>query len=141
MSQCHFEFIADCIGSWTLGVGEWPKAGEIDMYEGWNLNVFNKPAIHAGSATEFGNCTISQADQKATVISNNCDNTFADNVRQFLNQGCQSEETQTSIWGSSEGGIRMLPTHNVMRRSTDQFSRGSRVDTRLHQDIYLETRP
>ncbi|EFY87375.1 beta-1,3-endoglucanase [Metarhizium acridum CQMa 102] len=93
---------------WTLGVGEWPKAGEIDMYEGWNLDVHNKPAIHVGPAAEFGSCTIEQDDQSAEVISGNCDNTFADNKVQWPGQGCQSRETKDTIWASPEGGIQAL---------------------------------
>lgn len=102
-------------------MGQWPKAGEIDMYEGWNLNTNNKPAIHVGPAKEFGNCTINQRNQEATVLSNNCDNSFANNVTQWLNQGCQSEEIKNSIWGSPKGGIRESLTNkmqNVERHET-----------------------
>ncbi|KZZ97695.1 beta-1,3-endoglucanase [Moelleriella libera RCEF 2490] len=93
---------------WTLGVGEWPKAGEIDMYEGWNLNTRNKPAIHVGPSKEFGVCTIEQSEQQAKVISPNCDNKFANNKTQFLNQGCQSEEVNSTMWSAPTGGIQAL---------------------------------
>ncbi|KJK73676.1 hypothetical protein H634G_11048 [Metarhizium anisopliae BRIP 53293] len=95
---------------WTLGVGEWPKAGEIDLYEGWNLNIYNKPAIHVGTEEEVGKCIADQGNQEATLRTTNCDNTFADNVTQWRRQGCQSEETvnSNSIWASPEGGIQAL---------------------------------
>ncbi|KAK9434637.1 beta-1,3-endoglucanase [Metarhizium brunneum] len=93
---------------WTLGVGEWPKAGEIDIYEGWNLDIHNKPVFHVGPASEFGSCTIEQGDQYSGVISSNCDNTFADNKTQWLNQGCQSRETENTIWADPKGGIQAL---------------------------------
>ncbi|KID84835.1 beta-1,3-endoglucanase [Metarhizium guizhouense ARSEF 977] len=93
---------------WTLGVGEWPKAGEIDIYEGWNLDIHNKPVFHVGPASEFGSCTIKQGDQYSGIISSNCDNTFTNNRTQWLNQGCQSRETKNTIWASPKGGIQAL---------------------------------
>ncbi|KAK2612999.1 hypothetical protein QQS21_000928 [Conoideocrella luteorostrata] len=93
---------------WTLGQGEWPVAGEIDIYEGWNLNTKNRPALHIGPAALVGNCTIEPTDQNSKVISKVCDNKFADNKTQFLNQGCQSEEENNGIWASESGGIQAL---------------------------------
>lgn len=111
--------------SWTLGVGEWPKAGEIDIYEGWNLDIHNKPVFHVGPASEFGSCTIEQGDQYSPIISSNCDNTFADNKTQWLNQGCQSRETTNTIWASPKGGIRK----SSMAPSCDETC----AYTQLHQ--------
>lgn len=105
--------------SWTLGVGQWPNAGEIDMYEGWNLNVFNNPAMHVGPEAEFGSCTVHETDQTASVTTSNCDNAYTDGESQWPGQGCQSEESRNGIWGSEEGGISKLPPqHNAYRETT-----------------------
>lgn len=73
------------------------------MYEGWNLNTYNKPTLHAGRAAEIGQCTLNGTKQGAKVLAEDCDNFGATHDR---NQGCQTEETENSIWGSLEGGTR-----------------------------------
>ncbi|KAF4511717.1 hypothetical protein G6O67_003489 [Ophiocordyceps sinensis] len=93
---------------WTFGSGTWPEAGEIDIYEGWNLNTYNKPTLHAGRAAEIGQCTLNGTKQGAKVLAEDCDNFGATHDR---NQGCQTEETEeteNSIWGSPEGGTQAL---------------------------------
>ncbi|EGX95212.1 GPI anchored endo-1,3(4)-beta-glucanase, putative [Cordyceps militaris CM01] len=95
-------------GYWTVGTGEWPTAGEIDLYEGWHLAPANKVALHVGPSSAIGKCVLDQSSQTAQVLTGNCDNSFQDGVHQFLNQGCQSEEIQNGIWGSSQGGIQAL---------------------------------
>lgn len=100
---------ADSWFSWTVGVGDWPRAGEIDLYEGWHLAPANKVALHVGSKNDVGSCILDPNTQTASVLTGNCDNTYHDDVHQFLNQGCQSQETGNGIWGSQQGGIRKLP--------------------------------
>ncbi|KAJ6782328.1 hypothetical protein PWT90_07800 [Aphanocladium album] len=95
-------------GYWTVGTGQWPRAGEIDLYEGWHLAPANKVALHVGPSADIGQCVIDQSAQTAQVLTGNCDNTFEDGVHQWANQGCQSEETRNGIWGSSQGGIQAL---------------------------------
>ncbi|KAK2616878.1 hypothetical protein QQS21_000256 [Conoideocrella luteorostrata] len=109
---------------WTLGEGEWPIAGEMDLYEGWNLNVANKPALHTGPAELVGNCTLDQADQTAGVIAGNCDNKFADYKTQWPGQGCQSEEKSNTVWGSPKGGIResILFLNNSQKYSSNRIT-------------------
>ncbi|XWX02403.1 hypothetical protein V2A60_010440 [Cordyceps javanica] len=95
-------------GFWTVGTGNWPKAGEIDLYEGWHLAPANKVAIHVGPSSAIGQCVLEQSAQTAQVLTGNCDNDFEDGVHQWKNQGCQAEEVQNGIWGSSQGGIQAL---------------------------------
>ncbi|OAA52132.1 Concanavalin A-like lectin/glucanase [Cordyceps fumosorosea ARSEF 2679] len=95
-------------GFWTVGTGQWPTAGEVDLYEGWHLAPNNKVALHVGPSSAIGQCTLDQSSQNAQVLTGNCDNTFEDGVHQWANQGCQSEETQNGIWGSPQGGIQAL---------------------------------
>ncbi|ODA76534.1 hypothetical protein RJ55_07804 [Drechmeria coniospora] len=92
---------------WLLGEGPWPNAGEMDLYEGWNLAVANKPAFHVGEEKVLGTCKMHPTFQKANVISDNCDNTYADQVTQWPFQGCQSEEPN-GIWASDKGGTQAL---------------------------------
>lgn len=89
-----------------MGVGEWPHAGEVDLYEGWHLAPANKVALHVGPSDAVGKCTLDQNSQSAKVLTGNCDNTFEDGVTQWAAQGCQSEEPTNGIWGNPKGGIR-----------------------------------
>ncbi|PFH59389.1 hypothetical protein XA68_12448 [Ophiocordyceps unilateralis] len=93
---------------WTVGDGEWPLNGEVDLYEGWNLNTANRPSFHAGKPSEVGNCTLESELQGADIISENCDNSFELKPAQPVGQGCQVNETRDGIWGSPEGGIQAL---------------------------------
>ncbi|KAF1731227.1 putative endo-1,3(4)-beta-glucanase [Beauveria bassiana] len=91
---------------WTLGE-DWPNNGEIDMYEGWNLNTVNKPALHVGTEDRVGRCLLDSSAQ-AEIVSANCDNKFEDRVRAWEGQGCQVEEVNDGIWASEDGGIQAL---------------------------------
>ncbi|KAM0665970.1 hypothetical protein ACQRIU_005314 [Beauveria bassiana] len=91
---------------WTLGE-DWPNNGEIDMYEGWNLNTVNKPALHVGTKARVGECLLDSSAQ-AEIVSANCDNKFQDGVRAWAGQGCQVEEVNDGIWASEDGGIQAL---------------------------------
>ncbi|EJP66260.1 Concanavalin A-like lectin/glucanase [Beauveria bassiana ARSEF 2860] len=91
---------------WTLGE-DWPNNGEIDMYEGWNLNTVNKPALHVGTKARVGQCLLDSSAQ-AEIVSANCDNKFEDGVRAWAGQGCQVEEVNDGIWASEHGGIQAL---------------------------------
>ncbi|RDA94035.1 hypothetical protein CP533_5289 [Ophiocordyceps camponoti-saundersi (nom. inval.)] len=93
---------------WTVGDGEWPLNGEIDLYEGWNLNTANRPSFHAGTPSQVGNCTLESELVRSDIISNNCDNSFEKRPSQPVGQGCQVNETEDGIWGSPEGGIQVL---------------------------------
>ncbi|KAM4067143.1 beta-1,3-endoglucanase [Hirsutella rhossiliensis] len=90
---------------WTLGDGAWPSPGEIDLYEGWNLNTYNKPTIHVGTPSEVGNCNLDLTEQGARVLAQDCDNIATSHAS---GQGCQTEEKDNSIWASSTGGIQAL---------------------------------
>lgn len=91
---------------WTLG-GNWPRGGEIDVYEGWHLNQHNRPAIHVGPERDYGKCRLQDASQSSRIISYNCDNECSIPSKQWKNQGCQSEVID-GIWGSPDGGTQAL---------------------------------
>ncbi|KJZ70929.1 hypothetical protein HIM_09680 [Hirsutella minnesotensis 3608] len=98
---------------WTLGSSrEWPNSGEIDLYEGWNLNAVNKVAFHTGSSSVYGSCVLDGVNQTSSLqTSRNCDNTFQNkdpSNLQYLNEGCTSLEQADGIWGSSTGGTQAL---------------------------------
>ncbi|KAF4587846.1 beta-1,3-endoglucanase [Ophiocordyceps camponoti-floridani] len=93
---------------WTVGDGPWPVNGEIDLYEGWNLNTANRPSFHAGTPDQIGNCRLHHRLQGGEVVSANCDNSFDLKPDQPAGQGCQVKETNNTIWGSETGGIQAL---------------------------------
>lgn len=96
--------------SWTVGVGaQWPRAGEIDIYEGWNENAISKPALHVGPASEIGQCVLDGANQTSPLsTATNCDNAFTNPPSQWPSQGCVTEETHDGIWASPVGGTRIV---------------------------------
>lgn len=89
--------------SWTKG-DVWPGQGEIDIYEHWNLEANNQPALHTGNASDYGACFVDNEHVTGQVLTSNCDNTFTDGQTQFTNQGC-SANANSAPYGSSNGGI------------------------------------
>ncbi|PHH78426.1 hypothetical protein CDD80_6931 [Ophiocordyceps camponoti-rufipedis] len=86
--------------------GSWPAVGEVDLYEGWDLNSANRPSFHSGTPDEVGKCGLDRSLQGAEVVSLNCDNKF--NETQPEKQGCQVKEPSNGIWGSKDGGVQAL---------------------------------
>ncbi|KAJ2900997.1 hypothetical protein MKZ38_002181 [Zalerion maritima] len=84
---------------WTNGIGEWPKAGEMNMYEAWNLDFFNRPALHTGRADEVGSLILNQEDMNGTLVREDCDN-----VTDGKYIGCVVQDDDVT-YGSEEGGV------------------------------------
>ncbi|KAI8239537.1 hypothetical protein K4K55_001748 [Colletotrichum sp. SAR 10_96] len=86
---------------WSYG-SPWPTKGELDWFEGWNLNKVNKPAAHTYKSSEQGQCLISSSGQTAQVDTPNCDQ---EAPNQYSNQGCTTSTTSSDPYGSSDGGV------------------------------------
>ncbi|KAF6811610.1 mixed-linked glucanase [Colletotrichum sojae] len=82
---------------WTVG-NPWPSAGEIDIYESWNLDP-NKVVIHSDS--NVGECRIDGKGMTGTMSKPNCAN-FAPG--QFDNEGCAGLDSSPPF-GSPSGGV------------------------------------
>lgn len=85
---------------WMVGPN-WPTDGEIDIYEGWNLNEKNKVVLHTDSPLKSGVCTIDQALFTGDMQTSNCWNNAPG---QSGNQGCAVDES-TGLWGNPNGGV------------------------------------
>ncbi|KAM4063936.1 glycosyl hydrolases family 16 domain-containing protein [Hirsutella rhossiliensis] len=57
---------------WTYG-NNWPRDGEIDLLEGYNLNSWNQPTFRVAETARSGRCKMDGADQAAYVHSGSCD--------------------------------------------------------------------
>ncbi|MBE3048309.1 hypothetical protein IMZ48_38555, partial [Candidatus Bathyarchaeota archaeon] len=74
----------------------------MDIIEQWHDRKWNQPAIHTGPSDEFGECTLSQSDMRASVLTSNCDNSFNSPPTQFEYQGCTVSD-DAGPWGSADG--------------------------------------
>lgn len=86
--------------SWTYGLN-WPNQGEVDLYENWNNNVFNQPAMHTG---DKATCTL-DGKQTATVIESNC------NGGDDFNEGCVSSQNGPPFASADGGFCESYPSH------------------------------
>ncbi|KAK0745223.1 hypothetical protein B0T21DRAFT_281819 [Apiosordaria backusii] len=84
---------------WLTGE-KWPDHGEIDIYEGWNLNPQNKVVGHTNETTA-GSCIIDGPASSGTVAYDDC---HVEAEGQPLNAGCALDE-KNSLFGSDKGGI------------------------------------
>jgi hypothetical protein len=80
---------------WTLGSGDWPMNGEIDIIEGANTNSVNLASAHTGNT-----CTIQQSPLQMTGTSggNNCD--YYNDDGTYNGAGCGGWDTRTNSWGA-----------------------------------------
>lgn len=90
---------------WTLGDGSevglgWPQAGEINIYESWNTEPFNRPALHIGNKAQFGELFLDENEY--SILRNDCDNEEDNN-----NTGCVVKD-EGDPYGSAEGGVYAL---------------------------------
>jgi hypothetical protein len=85
---------------WMVGPN-WPGDGEIDIYEGWNLNTKNKIVAHVDDPAVVGSCIISPGDFTSTMSFPNCWNAAPS---QPGNTGCAVEET-SDLFGNANGGV------------------------------------
>lgn len=85
---------------WMVGP-DWPKDGEVDIYEGWNLNEKNKIVLHTDRPLVAGVCTIDQGVFTSEVQTSNCWN---EAPGQPGNAGCAVDEPN-GLFGNPNGGI------------------------------------
>jgi len=87
---------------WMVGP-KWPKDGEIDMYEGWNMNTRNMIVAHTDSPDNTGVCTANPLDFSAELNSKATDCWYAA-PSQSSNAGCQASENN-GLWANPNGGV------------------------------------
>ncbi|TLD21075.1 hypothetical protein PspLS_09182 [Pyricularia sp. CBS 133598] len=88
---------------WMFG-NSWPEEGELDIYEGWNVQPANGIALHTDHAAKVGSCHIDPQDVNADVQTTNCDNFFTDIPRQWEGTACLVKE-RNGLWGNPTGGV------------------------------------
>ncbi|KAK4104169.1 glycoside hydrolase family 16 protein, partial [Parathielavia hyrcaniae] len=85
---------------WMVGPS-WPRDGEVDIYEGWNLNPANKVVLHTDDPAHVGSCVIQPGDFSSTMVWANCWNNAPG---QPGNTGCAVDETN-GLHGNPAGGV------------------------------------
>jgi beta-glucanase (GH16 family) len=85
---------------WMVGPN-WPRDGEVDIYEGWNLNQRNKVVLHTDDPKDVGSCVILPGDFTSTIVWPNCWNNAPG---QPGNTGCAVEE-KNGLFGNANGGV------------------------------------
>ncbi|KAI6367089.1 hypothetical protein MCOR25_005011 [Pyricularia grisea] len=88
---------------WMFG-NSWPEEGELDIYEGWNVQPVNGIALHTDHAAKVGSCHIDAQDVNADVQTTNCDNFFTDIPKQWEGTACLVKE-RNGLWGNPTGGV------------------------------------
>lgn len=125
---------------WMYGAN-WPKNGEIDIYEGWNDNFeMTRQTLHTSPG-----CRVLGAGQTNKMEWIDCN---VANKSQPFNFGCSSDRLDGS-WGSSNGGIckssASLPPSLSGGKASPTLtlflsaSRGA-VDPQRHPDVELGAR-
>lgn len=85
---------------WMVGPS-WPEDGEVDIYEGWNLNERNKIVLHTDSPTKTGVCKVDPGDFTSPIQYPDC---WMEAPDQPGNAGCAVEETN-GLWANPSGGV------------------------------------
>jgi hypothetical protein len=89
---------------WMVGP-TWPDDGEIDIYEGWNLNKQNKVVLHTDDPDKVDACKIQPGDFTSSMVYENCWNEAPFQPR---NGGCAVDESN-GLFGNAAGGVCELP--------------------------------
>nr|ADK55597.1 beta-1,3-1,4-glucanase [Paecilomyces sp. 'thermophila'] len=82
---------------WTLGTGDWPYGGEIDIIEGVNDNTFNHMVLHTSDG-----CTIDNDGFTGNLKTSNC---YVYAPGQDANAGCGIEATDPNSYGKGFNSI------------------------------------
>jgi hypothetical protein len=97
-------FPGSSCGSWPafwMAGPTWPGDGEVDIYEGWNLNTKNKVVLHTDAPSNTGVCKIEQSAMSSPISYSNC---WTGDPTQPGNTGCAVEE-KNGLWANPKGGI------------------------------------
>ncbi|KAF2995471.1 hypothetical protein E8E14_002652 [Neopestalotiopsis sp. 37M] len=95
-------------GDWVDSYNNWPKHGDIDIYENWNKFDFNRQTLHTTDG-----CWIKNDDSTHmtnTMDSYSCnyqENSYFQGTRQYTYQGCSSHEG-SGTFGNSDGGVYVV---------------------------------
>ncbi|KAK0719671.1 concanavalin A-like lectin/glucanase domain-containing protein, partial [Lasiosphaeris hirsuta] len=84
---------------WMFGP-DWPRNGELDIYENWNEATKNAITAHTDKASVAGACKLDSSLFSGTKTTTDC---WIEG-NEFYNQGCNVEENGGQ-WGSSTGGV------------------------------------
>lgn len=77
---------------WTLGSGDWPTTGEVDIIEGWNDQTTDFASFHVNNQ-----CTVSDSSRMTGSISDtNCN--YQDPFPNYT--GCKVVDQDTSSYGA-----------------------------------------
>ncbi|KAL2269221.1 hypothetical protein VTJ83DRAFT_4067 [Remersonia thermophila] len=85
---------------WMVGPN-WPTDGEIDIYEGWNLNRDNKVVLHLDHPDVVGSCELNPDDYTSSTVFKNC---YIRANGQPPNAGCAVDEPN-GLYGNPAGGV------------------------------------
>lgn len=85
---------------WMVGPN-WPGDGEVDIYEGWNLNTANKVVLHTDGPDAVGSCTVNPEDFTASMRYSNC---WYEAPDQPGNTGCAADQAD-GTFGSADGAV------------------------------------
>lgn len=85
---------------WMVGP-QWPRDGEVDIYEGWNMNERNKVVLHTDDPDVTAQCHVSQDNFEGQLQYSDC---WTANPRQASNAGCAVEESN-GLWANPDGGV------------------------------------
>ena len=83
--------------SWTLGSGDWPNGGEIDIIEGVNEDRFDHMVLHTSDG-----CVTDNTGFTGTLRTSNC---YVNAPGQDANAGCGIESTDPNSYGSGFNSI------------------------------------
>jgi hypothetical protein len=87
---------------WMVGPS-WPTDGEVDIYEGWNLNKDNKVVLHLDHPDVVGSCTLNPQDYTSNTVFTDC---WTETKAQPPNAGCAVDEPN-GLYGNPAGGVCM----------------------------------
>lgn len=92
---------------WTVGLENWPAAGEIDILEGINEQTVNLGTLHTTT-----DCKLDASAQGGTLKTKHCSNDYTDDSPQWPNQGCSVLMKEPNTYGTAfnraGGGVYVM---------------------------------
>ncbi|RMZ91654.1 hypothetical protein DV736_g1089, partial [Chaetothyriales sp. CBS 134916] len=95
---------------WTLGSGDWPYNGELDIIEGANDQAHDLSSAHTGDVSGTRQCKISNSGGSGTLVEDNCNLfTTGPGNTSTNTDGCGVSDTSAANYGaafnSNGGGV------------------------------------